>query len=183
MNQSRARFVCAAIFGLAFALAGAVPIIPAETVEKIIAAAKKEGDEIVFVAGSQTFGGKKGLTELEAAFNKKFHLTAGSILQRREALAIFVVENVQAVRQRWEHAPRILGKFASDRLIKSSDISVNPTMTTRMIRDVDNFLTHRYDMSGSLFQIFAGRSNAKFLLAGTSPTRLCSQRFRIQLWS
>src|SRR5215510_10637664 len=48
----------------------------AETAEQIIAAAKKEGDEIVFVAGSQTFGGKKGLTELEVAFNKKFRLTA-----------------------------------------------------------------------------------------------------------
>src|SRR5262245_3569979 len=75
MNRSRSRFVCAAIFGLAFALVGAVPAIVAETVEQIIAAAKKEGDEIVFVAGSQTFGGKKGLTELEAAFNKKFRLT------------------------------------------------------------------------------------------------------------
>jgi len=129
MNQSRARFVCAAIFGLAFALAGAVPIIPAETVEKIIAAAKKEGDEIVFVAGSQTFGGKKGLTELEAAFNKKFHLTArihfaasrspGDICRRKRRSSSTTLRT----------APRILGKFASDRLIKSSDISVDPTMT------------------------------------------------------
>src|SRR5262245_50645788 len=76
MNLSRARFVCVAIVRLAFALAGAVPAVAAETVEQIIAAAKKEGDEIVFVAGSQTFGGKKGLMELEAAFNKKFRLTA-----------------------------------------------------------------------------------------------------------
>src|SRR5262245_27853293 len=76
MNRSRARFVCAAIFGLAVALAAAVPSVAAEVAEQIIAAAKKEGDEIVFVAGSQTFGGKKGLTELEAAFNKKYRLTA-----------------------------------------------------------------------------------------------------------
>ena len=76
MNLSQARFVCAATFGLAFALAGDPPTGSAETAEQIIAAAKKEGDEIVFVAGSQTFGGKKGLTELEAAFNKKFRLTA-----------------------------------------------------------------------------------------------------------
>ena len=60
MNRSRFRFVCAAIFGLAFALAGDSPTGSAETTEQIIAAAKKEGDEIVFVAGSQTFGGKKG---------------------------------------------------------------------------------------------------------------------------
>src|SRR5499433_31905 len=57
-------------------LTGIPRLVAAETVEQIIAAAKKEGDEIVFVAGSQTFGGKKGLTELEAAFNKKFRLTA-----------------------------------------------------------------------------------------------------------
>ncbi len=75
MNLSRARSVCVAIVGLVSALAGASPIGAAETAEQIIAAAKKEGDEIVFVAGAQTFGGKKGLTELEAAFNKKFRLT------------------------------------------------------------------------------------------------------------
>jgi spermidine/putrescine-binding protein len=64
-----------AIVGLVSALTGASPIGAAETAEQIIASAKKEGDEIVFVAGAQTFGGKKGLTELEAAFNKKFRLT------------------------------------------------------------------------------------------------------------
>ena len=75
MNLSRSRFVCVAILGLLSALAGVFPLSAAETAEQIIAAAKKEGDEIVFVAGAQTFGGKKGLTELEAAFNKKFRLT------------------------------------------------------------------------------------------------------------
>ena len=53
MNRSRARFVCVAIFGLAVALAAAVPSVAAETAEQIIAAAKKEGDEIVFVAGDR----------------------------------------------------------------------------------------------------------------------------------
>ena len=42
MNRSRFRFVCAAIFGLAFALAGDSPTGSAETTEQIIAAAKKE---------------------------------------------------------------------------------------------------------------------------------------------
>ncbi|MGH7457356.1 MAG: extracellular solute-binding protein, partial [bacterium] len=42
--------------------------------EQLVAGAKKEGDEILFVAGAQTFGGKKGLAELEAAFNKRFGL-------------------------------------------------------------------------------------------------------------
>jgi ABC-type Fe3+ transport system substrate-binding protein len=65
----------AALF-LVFALAGAFALSAAEPAEQLIAAAQKEGDEIVFVAGAQTFGGKKGLTELEAAFNKKFRLTA-----------------------------------------------------------------------------------------------------------
>jgi ABC-type Fe3+ transport system substrate-binding protein len=45
----------------------------AQTQEQLIAGAKKE-DEIVFVAGAQTFGGRKGLADLEAAFNKRFDL-------------------------------------------------------------------------------------------------------------
>lgn len=44
------------------------------TMESLIAAAKKE-DELVFVAGAQTFGGRRGLAELEAAFNKRFGTT------------------------------------------------------------------------------------------------------------
>src|SRR5262245_16837276 len=46
----------------------------AETTEQIISNAKKEGDEMVFVAGAQTFGGRKGLAELEAGFNKRYGL-------------------------------------------------------------------------------------------------------------
>ena len=42
-----------------------------ETMDSLIAAAKKE-DELVFVAGAQTFGGRKGLADIEAAFNKRF---------------------------------------------------------------------------------------------------------------
>jgi hypothetical protein len=50
------------------------PLPAAETAEQLIAGARKEGDEIVFVAGAQTFGGRKGLAELETAFNKRFGL-------------------------------------------------------------------------------------------------------------
>ena len=57
-------------------LAGDFPLNAAETTEQLIAAAKKEGDEIVFVAGAQTFGGRKGLAELETGFNKKYGLKA-----------------------------------------------------------------------------------------------------------
>ena len=45
--------------------------LAADTLEALIAGAKKE-DELVFVAGAQTFGGRKGLADLEAAFNKRF---------------------------------------------------------------------------------------------------------------
>ncbi|HEY2987660.1 MAG TPA: extracellular solute-binding protein [Candidatus Binatia bacterium] len=62
--------------GLFSALAGAAPVTAAETSEQLVAGAKKEGDEIVFVAGAQTFGGRKGMGEIEAAFNKKFGLKA-----------------------------------------------------------------------------------------------------------
>src|ERR1044071_3235103 len=46
----------------------------ADTMESLVAGAKKE-DELVFIAGAQTFGGRKGLAELEAAFNKRFGTT------------------------------------------------------------------------------------------------------------
>jgi hypothetical protein len=49
------------------------PLWAAETLEQSIAAAKKES-ELYFVAGPTTFGGKKGLADLEAAFNRKFGL-------------------------------------------------------------------------------------------------------------
>ena len=39
--------------------------------DSLIAGAKKE-DELVFIAGASTFGGRKGLADLEAAFNKRF---------------------------------------------------------------------------------------------------------------
>ena len=47
--------------------------VAAETLEQLIAAAKTER-ELNFVAGPTTFGGKKGLSEIEAAFNKRFGL-------------------------------------------------------------------------------------------------------------
>ena len=45
----------------------------AESVDRLVAGAAKEG-ELVFVAGAETFGGRKGFGELGAAFNKKFGL-------------------------------------------------------------------------------------------------------------
>jgi ABC-type Fe3+ transport system substrate-binding protein len=54
-------------------LVGSYPLRAAETMGQLIAGAKKEG-ELVFVAGAQTFGGQKGLSDLEAAFNKKYGL-------------------------------------------------------------------------------------------------------------
>ena len=50
------------------------PLIAADALDGLIAAAKQES-ELYFVAGPSTFGGKKGLAELEAAFNKKFGLS------------------------------------------------------------------------------------------------------------
>src|SRR5919109_2276880 len=52
------------------------PLRAADTAEQLVNSAKKEGDEIVFVAGAQTFGGRKGLAELEAGFNKRYGLKA-----------------------------------------------------------------------------------------------------------
>ena len=75
MNNSEVRALSWAILLLAV-LGGAFRLSAADTSEQLIAGAKKEGDEIVFVAGAQTFGGRKGLAEIEAAFNKKFGLKA-----------------------------------------------------------------------------------------------------------
>ncbi|HZD40338.1 MAG TPA: extracellular solute-binding protein [Terriglobales bacterium] len=47
--------------------------LAAETLDQLIAGAKKE-PELTFIAGAQTFGGSKTLAALEAAFNKKFGL-------------------------------------------------------------------------------------------------------------
>ncbi|HLN86776.1 MAG TPA: extracellular solute-binding protein [Candidatus Limnocylindrales bacterium] len=48
-------------------------VYAADTAQSLIAGAKNE-EEITFIAGAQTFGGRKGLADLEAAFNKRFAL-------------------------------------------------------------------------------------------------------------
>jgi ABC-type Fe3+ transport system substrate-binding protein len=64
------RIVCWLIL---FALVSFHAAIAAETLERLIAGAKKES-EMTFVAGAQTFGGLKTLNLLEAAFNQRFGL-------------------------------------------------------------------------------------------------------------
>ena len=51
----------------------AAPSFSADSLESLVAGAKKE-DEITFIAGAQTFGGRKGLADLETAFNRRFGL-------------------------------------------------------------------------------------------------------------
>jgi ABC-type Fe3+ transport system substrate-binding protein len=65
MYNSGALLIVSLFLHLTFVLSAA------ETLEQSIAAVKKES-ELYFVAGPTTFGGKKGLADLEAAFNKKF---------------------------------------------------------------------------------------------------------------
>jgi ABC-type Fe3+ transport system substrate-binding protein len=76
MKRYGSRSFWVGIVWLVSALGGTAPVFAAETSEQLIAGAKKEGDEIVFVAGAQTFGGRKGFSDLEAAFNKRFGLKA-----------------------------------------------------------------------------------------------------------
>ena len=70
--QSCRRIIC---WLLLFALLPPHLTLAAETLEQLIAGAKKES-EITFIAGAQTFGGQKTLNLLEAAFNKRFGLNA-----------------------------------------------------------------------------------------------------------
>jgi len=60
---------------LLLALAAACPLSAAETLDQLIAGAKKE-PEMTFIAGASVFGGPRALSEIEAAFNKKFSLNA-----------------------------------------------------------------------------------------------------------
>lgn len=62
------------LLALALAFGAFCPLNAAETVDQLIAGAKKE-PEMTFIAGAQTFGGQKTLGQLQAAFNKKFGLT------------------------------------------------------------------------------------------------------------
>jgi iron(III) transport system substrate-binding protein len=63
------------VWAVLFALASFHSAVAAETLDSLIAGAKKE-PEFTFIAGAQTFGGQKTLTLLESAFNKKFGLNA-----------------------------------------------------------------------------------------------------------
>ena len=64
-------------FIVIIALCAGTPISVAhgQSIETLIAAAKAE-KELFFIAGPTTFGGKKGLAEIEAAFAKRFGLDA-----------------------------------------------------------------------------------------------------------
>src|ERR1051325_6453333 len=74
----------------------------ADTMESLVAGAKKE-DELVFIAGAQTFGGRKGLADLEAAFNKRFglnmriSLAAGPDMNARAARHITEIKSGRKV--------------------------------------------------------------------------------------
>lgn len=61
------------IIGACLLLVSAVHSLQAQSLEQLVAGAKKEG-EVTLVASASTFGGKKGFAELEAGFNKRFGL-------------------------------------------------------------------------------------------------------------
>ena len=67
-------FTCIAIAFLWLQIISVLDV-DAETVDQLVAAGKKEG-EVTLLASASTFGGKKGFSELEAAFNKKFGFQA-----------------------------------------------------------------------------------------------------------
>jgi ABC-type Fe3+ transport system substrate-binding protein len=68
--KSRKTEVFLALFAI---LVAPLRLFGAETIDQLIAGAKKE-TELTFIAGAQTFGGAKTLAVLEAAFNKRFGL-------------------------------------------------------------------------------------------------------------
>ncbi|MGH7875349.1 MAG: ABC transporter substrate-binding protein [Candidatus Binatia bacterium] len=73
MSRFANRAIRLSLLALAFIDFTVSRLSAADTLESLIAGAKKE-DELVFIAGAQTFGGRKGLSDIEAAFNKRFGL-------------------------------------------------------------------------------------------------------------
>ena len=72
-----------------------------ETLEQLISAARNE-QEFFFVAGPTTFGGRKGLSEVEAAFNKRFGLQSRirfSAGPEMNAMAARVISEYKSRRQ------------------------------------------------------------------------------------
>ena len=57
------------------ALGTACPAGAAQSLDQLIAGAKKE-PELIFIAGAGAFGGTRALSEMEAALNKRFGLNA-----------------------------------------------------------------------------------------------------------
>jgi hypothetical protein len=78
---------------LLLVIGSACAVFASETLERLIAAAKKEG-EMTFIAGAQTYGGRQGIAEIEAAFAKKYgftpriHFAAGPGMPARAAQII-----------------------------------------------------------------------------------------------
>lgn len=66
-------FKLIAILGACLGITIGASPLAAQTLEQLVAGAKKEG-EVTLVASASTFGGKKGFAELEAGFNKRFGL-------------------------------------------------------------------------------------------------------------
>jgi iron(III) transport system substrate-binding protein len=73
MNQSVKQLFFCSLALLALTIFGIPHSHAVDTLQSLIAGAKTE-DEITFIAGAQTFGGRKGLADIEAAFNKRFGL-------------------------------------------------------------------------------------------------------------
>jgi iron(III) transport system substrate-binding protein len=69
----KSMFTAVAALAACLAIIFAALPLQAQSVEQLIAGAKKEG-EVTLVASASTFGGKKGFAELEAGFNKRFGL-------------------------------------------------------------------------------------------------------------
>ncbi len=63
------------LFTLMLMLLTTYPVRAAQSVDQLIAGAKKE-PELIFIAGAGAFGGTRALSEMEAALNKKFGLNA-----------------------------------------------------------------------------------------------------------
>jgi ABC-type Fe3+ transport system substrate-binding protein len=110
----------------------------AESMDQFIAGARKEG-ELALVAGSETFGGRKGFAELETAFNKKFGLkarinfTAGPEMNAMAARAITEVRTGRPSTDFYIGSQSHFGLLHQEKVLENVDwLGIFPWITKEM---------------------------------------------------
>ena len=99
------------ILAILFALVSFHSAVAADTLDSLIAGAKKE-PEFTFIAGAQTFGGQKTLSLLESAFNKKFGLNGKIRFSAGPEMNAMAARVITELKMRRQSVERYLSRLA-----------------------------------------------------------------------